>query len=76
MNRNRKNPEDRFQTIDELRKALLETQCCPETGQEETTDKHVNMLMLFQRHQKKLLMFIDLLLIIGIIFFLFRKLTG
>ena len=69
-------PEDRFQTIDELRKALQGTQCSPETDQEETTDKHVNMLMLFQRHQKKLLMFIDLLLIIGIIFFLFRKLTG
>lgn len=69
-------PEDRFQTIDELRKALQGTQYSPEIDQEETTDKHVNMLMLLHRHQKILLVFIDILFIIGIIFLLFQKLTG
>ena len=70
------NPEDRFQTVDELREALLNTKGSPETDIEGTPAYPVENPAAPYRYRKFLLIFIDALLVIGIILLLLKKLTG
>ena len=83
------NPEDRFQKVKELREALLDPKDNPEpeetdieetdlqeTDLEETAADPTDFLPASYRFKRTLLVFIDVLLIIGIAFLLFKKLTG
>ena len=65
------NPEDRFQTIEELREALLKTKSTPEKE-----DGPAEVLTAPFHYIRILLVSVDILLIIGIILLIFRKLTG
>ena len=83
------NPEDRFQEVKELRKALLETKDIPEkdetdkektdiekTDVEETAENTAEIPPAPYRYRRILLVCIDVLLIIGIVILLIKKLTG
>lgn len=70
------NPEDRFQKVGELRNALLNAKGGLETNIKKAPANPVEPPAAPYRYKKFLLIFIDVVLIIGIIFLLFKKLTG
>lgn len=83
------NPEDRFQEVKELCEALLETKDIPEkdetdkektdiekTDVEETAENTAEIPPAPYRYKRILLVCIDVLLIIGIVILLIKKLTG
>ena len=70
------NPEDRFQTIGELREVLTGSKSISEIGEVKKTDGPAEVPAAPFHYIRILLVSVDVLLIIGIIFLIFRKLTG
>ena len=70
------NPEDRFQTIGELREVLSGSKSISEKGEVKKTDGPAEVPAAPFHYIRILLVSVDVLLIIGIIFLIFRKLTG